>query len=573
MSKATKNSTTTPAAKSEKKQQLPPVEKPPIWLYFAGFILAWIAFYPALQNGILSWDDTGYLNDQEVLLQSLNPIVFFKKFAVMGNYHPLTMYLYALIYQSAGLENAQTYHLINLLLHGVNVLLCIKVVHALIDNKLVRIWVPLLFAIHPLKTESVVWISETKDVLYTLFYFLALLQYIRFTKTANFKNYGLAFLFFLLSCFSKGMAVTFAAVLFAVDIWLDRKLELKTILQKIPFLAISLLFGLIAYYAQKQNAGFYTKAEAYSLLERGLVVSYSFSFYLIKMIVPYHLGILYPYPKVGQFGSEYYLSAVLLLSYVAAVFYFRKDKIVLGALVFYFVCIIPVTQLVPVGESVAFDRYFYLSSFGLLILACYGISKLALQQLKLKENIVHSFFAVVVLLFTFVANARSKDWHDNLSLWGSMIETNPSFDKSYYAFGEYYQGIGDSTNAFKYYRDCLQRNPENKKAHINIGNCYYNFSKNMDLAMQHYQLSLKADSSYYLAYLSIGNMLYMKQQLNEAERCYKKSIALDSTFSMTYYNLALVQLQMQKKAAADSNLVHAAHLHYQPAVDLLAKPH
>jgi len=547
--------------------------KPPIWFYFVAAFLAWIAFYPALQNGFLSWDDTGYLHDNSALLERMGFSEIFTKFPVMGNYHPLTIFVYSVIYQTAGLDNASAYHLVNLLLHIANVLLVIRLTFLLFENNTIRFFLPLLFAIHPLKTESVVWISETKDVLYVFFYLLALLQYVAFVQTAKWKNYLAVLIFFLLSCLSKGMAVTFSAAVFVIDCWLVKKVDFKSVLLKVPLFAISLFFGVLAFYAQKQSAGFYEKAQLYNSFQKVLIVSYSFSFYIVKMVIPYHLGILYPYPKLTNFSFEYYLSLVLVISYVGAIYYFRKNKILFGGLLFYAFVIFPVLQLIPVGESVAFDRYFYLSSFGLFVVFLYGIDFLALTYLKLSKNMLIGFLIAILLIFTWQSNSRATAWHDNLSLWGSMIETNPDFDKSYYAFGEYYQDKGDSTNAFNYYRMCLERNPSNKKAQINIGNCYYNFSKNEDLALKHYQLSLKADSNYYLAYLSIGNMLLMKQQLAPAEYCYKRSIELDSTFSMTYYNLALLQFQMGKKAAADSNLVRSAHLGYQMAIDILAKPH
>ena len=192
----------------KKKTQAKPSIKPavPKVLYIVLPLLATAIFFsPVLGFDILNWDDKGYLMENP-LLKDFSLAKLFTLFW-MGNYHPLTMLLYTIGFKLVG-AHGFLFHLVNLLLHLVNVYLVFRITEKLVKNNLfVAALTALLFGIHPMHIESVAWIAELKDVLYATFFLLSLNTYLLYLKKGGTGRYVAALLFFLLSLLSKGQAV------------------------------------------------------------------------------------------------------------------------------------------------------------------------------------------------------------------------------------------------------------------------------------------------------------------------------------------------------------------------------
>src|ERR1043165_1538299 len=206
-------------------------------------LISFIAFLPVFHNGFVNLDDDKYIRDNP-MLAVFNLKEIFSRY-VEGNYHPLTMLTYSIEYQLFGL-NAQGYHAVNLLLHLLNVILVFYAILYLSNKTEIALVASLLFGIHPLHVESVAWASELKDLLYTFFFLASYICYLRYIKEPKSKFYFYCLLLFLLSLLSKAMAVSLPLILLLTDYFKGRKLNVKTWLEKIPFFALSILFGIIA---------------------------------------------------------------------------------------------------------------------------------------------------------------------------------------------------------------------------------------------------------------------------------------------------------------------------------------
>ena len=234
--------------KKRKKQITNPLSDARSLYKWIGLLLVvtFIVFSPALRNELVSWDDYNYIRDNPVVHnltgENLKHIFDFNTF-IMGNYHPLTILSYMIEYQISG-PSPFLYHLNNILLHLCNIVLFTVLIWLLTRRFYATLIAAALFALHPMRVESVVWAAERKDVLYTMFYLLSVIAYIYYitqTEKRN-RNYVLTLVFFLLSVFSKGQAVVLPLTLFLIDFWFGKKIEWKTILNKIPFFALSLIF-------------------------------------------------------------------------------------------------------------------------------------------------------------------------------------------------------------------------------------------------------------------------------------------------------------------------------------------
>jgi 4-amino-4-deoxy-L-arabinose transferase-like glycosyltransferase len=172
-------------------------------LYYAMLavmLITIIAYSSSLFNGFV-WDDDSYIRNNP-LVQSFNLPDIFSSFS-MGNYHPLTMFSLAIEYKLFGLNEAG-FHVVSLVLHLLNVFLVFNLILRLTGQFQIAIVASLLFGIHPMHVESVAWISERKDLLYSAFFLVALIYYVKFTQNETKKYYFLSLLFFLLSLLSKG---------------------------------------------------------------------------------------------------------------------------------------------------------------------------------------------------------------------------------------------------------------------------------------------------------------------------------------------------------------------------------
>src|SRR5678816_3978 len=202
-----------------------------------------ICFFPMLKNNLTNWDDEYYVV-QNALLRGPDWAGIFSK-SVVSNYHPVTIATLAANYAMTGLD-ASSYLILNLLLHIINTGLVFYFIW-LISGK--RLWVAafsaVVFGIHPMHVESVAWVSERKDLLYTLFFLISLIQYWRFLTTSKNKSLIYCFLFFTLSLLSKPAAIILPFVLVLLDYWYGRPIGKRSILEKIPFLFLSLVFAVI----------------------------------------------------------------------------------------------------------------------------------------------------------------------------------------------------------------------------------------------------------------------------------------------------------------------------------------
>jgi len=249
---------------------------------------------------------------------------------VIGNYNPLTIWTFALEKMAYGMDNLGMWHLTNVLLH----LVCVFFVY-LISNLLGLSWraatvVALLYGIHPMRVESVAWLTERKDVLYGSFYFAALWLYIK-GKLGD-RSYWLIIIpLFVLSLLSKIQAVVLPISMILVDYYLSGKLEVRTIMRKIPLLLISLAFGLLGIAFLSEEGSLASNSNTYEAWQRIFVGSYSYCVYLVKAVVPYQLSPLYPYPPdmpVHYYPSLLVVPAVLWLLYKSFVNGYRAVVLV-----------------------------------------------------------------------------------------------------------------------------------------------------------------------------------------------------------------------------------------------------
>lgn len=412
--------------------------------------ITFITYIPALSNGFVLWDDPEYVL-QSPYIQKIDLNTLFSVY-YMGNYHPLALLSLAIDY-SLFEFNPFGYHFMNLAFHLVNTLLVFVFVQLLTrkTSPFVSFFTALMFGIHPMHVESVAWVSERKDVLYTLFFLSSLVIYLQYTIKGGIHRYGLAIVLFLLSLLSKGQAVVLAPVLLVIDYFFGNGITKKTVLEKIPFFALSLTFGIIAIKAQGEeaaiNENYYSKATSI------FWGSYGYLVYLFKSVLPLKLSGAYPYPinmEDRSMPSYFYIMPVIAIAVLATLLVkFKTNKYVWFGLLFFSITISIVLKFIPVGDTIIAERYTYIPYIGLFIMIGKGLENL-LANAKTKN------IAIGIFLFAFLGSsaasfARIGVWKDSFTFWGDVTEKYPNYWRAYNCLGQEYLKAQNYEKAAEYF--------------------------------------------------------------------------------------------------------------------------
>ncbi|MEZ4883324.1 MAG: tetratricopeptide repeat protein [Chitinophagales bacterium] len=538
------------------------------WSLAAILAITFIAYIPALSGEFNNWDDQLYVTDSK-LIQDISPSGLIKIFSteVAANYHPLTILSLAINYQISGLSPF-SYHLFNVLLHLLNVFLVFYFTYLLTRRNLtIAAVASLFFGIHPMHVESVAWVSERKDVLYTCFFLAAMITYLKYLthfaakakgKRANPQKYYIyTLLFFLFSLLSKGMAVVFPVVLLGIDFLKKRRIQKQAILEKLPFFIIALLFGITALYIQT-DSGAVSDLGRFGLISRLGYASYGFLYYIAKLFLPIHLSSYHPYPNLtGQLTPIFWIAPLGVAAlWGAAIYTLKSQRMTFFGLFFYAITVALVLQFITVGSALVAERYTYLSYIGLLLILGYGYHQLMQQKSSswaLWRNIATGILGFAALIFTYQTFERCKVWKNSETLWSDVMLKYPKDPKAYNSRGAYYSNHDQPEKAQKDYEKALSLMPNHDMAHYNLGNVYAE-QKQYELALEAYARALQLKPKDAKVFMNRGNV-YRDMKNNEAAMAdYNQAIELNPNHE-NYFNRGILYGQMGQsdKAMEDYN--------------------
>jgi protein O-mannosyl-transferase len=540
-------------------KKLPPSKRPSgarrwlLWL-LAILALTFAVYLPSLDNAFTNWDDDYYVTNNYVVahptLQGLLTT------PLGGNYHPLTMASLALNYAYSGAQPA-SYHWLNLLLHLANTALVFVFVRKLSGGRLwTTVVTALFFGVHPMHVESVAWIAERKDVLYALFYLAGLITYLRYLEKRRIAWLGVTLLAFVLSVASKPAAVVFPVALLAIDYFKRRPLA-GTLLEKAPFFLVSVLAGLLTIAGQK-SAGAVAAPTQWTFVEKVLFASYGTVMYVAKLFWPVHLSAIYPYPTVegAPIGPEFYVAfAALAITLPTVVYLFRRNRVVLFGLAFFFINIVLVLQFFGVGQAVMADRYTYLPYIGLFIALAWWLDErpgVAVAGLPVRA-ILGGVFALLLPLSLVQTWKRCDVWQNAGTLWNDTIAKYPGrVVDAYNNRGYYFIETGRYREALADFDQAIAMNPRVARVWVNKGNVLAAENQN-DSAYVCFERAIALKPDYPEALNNRGGIRARRGDLAGALEDFSRAITLTPTFRDPYGNRAYVYYQMgeYEKAIAD----------------------
>lgn len=498
-------------------------------------IFTFLLFSVALRNDFLiGWDDGEYLSDLSVSGEGPIPAATIFSNFHLGMYQPMAVLSFALNYKISGQE-ASAFILTNILLHLLNTLLVFRLMQRWMKGWIPAGMVALLFAIHPMHVEPVVWISTRSSALYSLFYLAGLLAWDKYLeKGLQTKHYLLALLFATLSLFSKSMAATFPLILLVMDYLKNRKFSLRLIAEKLPFLTLSVIFGLIAIKASASFGHITVLEQDYNLLQRFFLIFHGIAFYLYKLIIPTHLSAIYAFPelKSGQLPAAVYLSFLVCMAFAAGIWFsgrYRKE-FTAGALFFLF----SIGMVLPLFWSRIFitaDRYTYIPYIGLFMIIARPVTDLWNSRKILDRSTLRMFYtasALVLIMLSIATFSRIQVWKDTPTLLTDVIDNKRSdadMAHGYFYLGNYYDAANRSDDALKYYDLALSRNGNYLLALNNRG-ILKGKAGNTRSAISDFEQAIQIKPDYAEAYYNRGVALYQMSNPSAACDDWKKALQL-----------------------------------------------
>lgn len=567
----------------------PSVQSPNSFLLpiLAGLVIVvavWLIYRPALGNQFTNYDERAYVTENPNV-QNLNAKGIQAEFSryYMGNYHPLTMVSYQVDYALHGMK-PEGYILTNIILHALACLFVYLFLLSWSGNVWAALCGGLLFAAHPIHVESVAWIAERKDVLYTAFLCMALFFGFRWIQHSGKLDYALTLLLFILACLAKGMAVVFSPVLALLLLGYTYKtngtLSLKSLMRVdlIPFFLISLIFGWVAILAQAEAEAIRTDTGSLPFYAKLLYPAYGIWFYIQKFVWPMPLSAHYDYPKLNSLAL---LTAPVWIALVAGLCWMGRKKFpewTLG-LLFYLAAISIVLQILPVGKAIAADRYLYFASVGFSLALTWALNRWSNPWAS------WALSALFLLMgFTLTQN-RIRVWKNSLSLWEDTFKENQqvpfvlfnlgvslekrgreddiramqlyqkalSIDSSYFEpynnLGILLNQYGQSAQAVPLYYKALQLKPGHSDTYNNLATAQQALG-NYEEALKYFRKSLELDPGNPSPHNNLGTLLNELKRYEEAAWHYHQALKLKSSEPRVWYNLGNLYYQIQKTDSA-----------------------
>jgi tetratricopeptide (TPR) repeat protein len=439
----------------------------------AGLVtIVWFVFGQAIRFPFINFDDPEYVYE----VPEINSGLSFHnlKWAFTHwpatNWFPLKNISHMFEFQFYG-SNPGLFHLTNIVLHAATAVLLFLILRKMTGSDWRSAFVAAVFAIHPLRVESVVWIEERKDVLSGAFFMLTLAAYSYYTRTRSVARYVTMSILLAAGLLSKPMLVTTPVILLLLDYWPLERVKnsrdlWRLIIEKIPVLTLSVAG---AFLSAGGIAAAHDVADQLSLLARIGNSFVSYFVYIWQMIWPANLAAFYPFPQDGLPLWQPIAAAGTLVLITVAVFALRKSrKYLFVGWLWYLAMLLPVVGIIQINLQAHADRYTYLPQIGLCIMIAWGVADLLMNR-RFRSQVATAAAVIVIFAFAFVARVQAGYWRDSETLWTHTISVTKNNYFAHASLADLLMRRGRLNEAIEHSEEALRIRPNDTDAQNNLG--------------------------------------------------------------------------------------------------------
>jgi tetratricopeptide (TPR) repeat protein len=530
-----------------------------------------MVFGQTLQDRFLNYDDNDYVYDNPKITNGLTADGTKWAFTHFhaDNWHPLTTISHMVDCQLYGLQ-PWGHHLTNLLLHATAAIFLFLALRKLTIATWPSAFVAALFAVHPLRVESVAWISERKDVLSGVFFMLTLWAYANYARSdsRSVGKYVTVLVLFALGLMCKPSVVTLPFVLLLLDYWplgrmqgakskeqgIDLQAVRGLVVEKIPLFVLSAASSVVTVLAQREA---FTATFQLPFQARFANAVLSYVAYLGQVIWPMNLAVLYPYPE-GNLNFVEVIVALLFLWIVSIIFFFWRKRypFLLVGWLWFLGMLVPMIGLVQVGSQPRADRYTYLPEIGLCILVTWGGLEL-FKKWHQSRTISAAAVALILVALGTRSYFQSSYWRNSETLWQHAVDVTSNNHIAENSLGNALLEKDRLNEAIEHYKRAIAIKPDVAPVQSNLGNALLRKNQ-IDEAIPHIQKAIQVNPQYAEAYNDMGSALIKRGQAAQAISYYQKAVELNTRYADAYNNLAVAFLE--------NGQVDEAIEHYKKAV-------
>jgi tetratricopeptide (TPR) repeat protein len=508
-----------------------------------------IAFGRIVGNDFINLDDPGYITENYHVQSgiSLKNIQWAFTTVVLNNWHPLTMISHMLDWSLFG-ANASGHHLVSLLLHIGAVIFLFLFLNKTTNSLWPSAFAAALFALHPLRVESVAWAAERKDVLSMFFGMAALYAYAFYAESSKYSRYFICLILFTLSLMSKPMLVTLPFVLLLLDYWplgrwqkvlsipIENRYQFagKLVWEKAPFFIFTTLSIGLTLWSQRTGIA---SLDRLPIVDRAINAILSYLYYIDKFVYPVDLAVFYPYPNYVSLWQVCVAALLLLGISIAVIYTFKKAPFLFVGWFWYLGTMIPVIGLVQVGHQAMADRYTYLPSIGIAIMLAWGVPLLFRSE-DTHRKVLFPVVSAVIVTIVFLSWMQCGYWENSISLFSHTLNVTKNNYSIHNNIALPLSKEGKINEAIYHYNEAIRLNPNYAEAYNNRGTLYGKI-RQYQLAIKDFNKAINLYPNYAEAHYNKGLTYFMSGQYQSAIKYYNKAITLKSDYADAYSNRAV----------------------------------
>jgi protein O-mannosyl-transferase len=511
--------------------------------------LVWFVFGQTVRYEFVNYDDGTYVYNNPVVSNGLSwhglQVAFTS--TLSSNWHPLTVLSHMFDCQLFGV-NPVGPHLVNVFLHAIAVLLLFLVLWQMTagpspnsPDRTGAMWrsafVAGVFAIHPLRVESVAWISERKDVLSGVLFMLALGAYAYYTRRPTITRYVIVSIIYAFGLMAKPMLVTLPFVLLLLDYWplrrlsRDRKSLVSAIREKIPLFVLAAASSIVTLIVQTRSM---PQMREFPFSTRLANAFLSYLTYVWQIFWPTKLAAFYPYASHQRFAVV--LAVVFVLAVSASVIVAKKKYPYLATgWCWYVIMLVPVIGLVQVGIQAHADRYTYLPHIGLYLAITWFVAELS-KSWPWRPVFLGGGAAMVLALLSWSAHEQTQYWHDSVALWRHALAVT---ENNYVAHADLASVLQNNDDALAHLQEALRLKSEYAVTHSRLG-LLYGGRGEFEKATEQFRQALAIEPDNAESLGGLGNVLRMTGEAHEAVRYFERSLKTDPESAISLSGLAWI---------------------------------